>query len=227
MRRSARRREGVFITLEGVEGSGKTTQLGRLARSLKGEGYRVVVTREPGGTPVAERLRAVLLQTARERIRPECEALLILASRSQHVSHVIRPALRRGDIVLCDRFSDSTLAYQGYARGLGLTRLRALDRFATEGLRPDLTLLFDVPVSKGLGRRARERKSLNRLDREHRRFHRRVRSGYLDLAARHPGRIKVIDGRGAPETVAAEVSAIVRSYLKRRVNSARLKKSKR
>ncbi len=176
----------------------------------------MVVTREPGGTPVAERLRAVLLQTARERILPECEALLICASRSQHVAHVIRPALQQGAIVLCDRFSDSTMAYQGYARGLALAALRALDRVATEGLRPDLTLLFDVPVSRGLGRRARERKSQNRLDREHRRFHRRVRSGYLDLAARHPGRIKVIDGRAAPDAVEARVSAIVDSYLSRR-----------
>ncbi len=216
MRQFGSRRRGVLITLEGVEGSGKTTQLGRLARRLKGEGYRVVVTREPGGTPVAERLRAVLLQTARERILPECEALLICASRSQHVAHVIRPALRQGAIVLCDRFSDSTMAYQGYARGLALAALRALDRVATEGLRPDLTLLFDVPVSRGLGRRARERKSQNRLDREHRRFHRRVRSGYLDLAARHPGRIKVIDGRAAPDAVEARVSAIVDSYLSRR-----------
>ncbi len=224
MRRSASRRRGVLITLEGIEGSGKTTQLGRLARWLRGEGYRVVVTREPGGTPVAEKLRSVLLQTARERITPECEALLICASRSQHVAHVIRPALQKGAIVLCDRFSDSTMAYQGYARGLHLARLRALDRLATEGLRPDLTLLFDVPVSKGLRRRARERKSQNRLDREHRRFHRRVRSGYLDLAARHPGRIKVIDGRAKPEAVAARVSAIVGSHLRRQPASHRLKR---
>lgn len=212
--------------MEGVEGSGKTTQLGRLAGRLRGEGYPVLVTREPGGTPVAEKLRALLLQTARERMLPECEALLIFAGRSQHVAHVIRPALRQGAIVLCDRFSDSTLAYQGYARGLDLARLGAFDHFATQGLRPDLTLLFDVPVSRGLGRRARERKGQNRLDREHRRFHRRVRSGYLDLAARHPRRIKVIDGRAAPEAVAARVAAIVHSYLKRRGISSRLKRVK-
>lgn len=225
VRRSAGRRRGVLITLEGVEGSGKTTQLGRLARRLKGKGYPAVVTREPGGTPMAERLRALLLQTTRERMLPECEALLILASRSQHVAHVIRPALRRGAIVLCDRFSDSTLAYQGYARGLGLARLRALDRFATQGLRPDLTLLFDVPVSRGLGRRAGAGKGQNRLDREHRGFHRRVRSGFLDLAARHPGRIKVIDGRAAPDAVAARVTAIVLAYLKRRGIASRVTQS--
>ena len=212
-------RKGVLITFEGIEGSGKTTQLIRLAKLLREDGHRVVETREPGGTPFAERIRDLLLSPAIEPITPECEAFLILACRSQHVAHVIQPALKEGAVVLCDRFSDSTLAYQGHARGLDVQLLRTLNRFATSGLSPDLTLLFDVPVPLGLARRRRHETEQNRLDRESRGFHGQVRKGFLDLAAREPRRIRVVDGSADPEAIAAEVAAIVRLFLQTRRKS--------
>jgi len=213
---------GVLITFEGVEGSGKSTQCARLAKLLREAGYRVLETREPGGTPLAERIRDIFLASTvgakiAEPMTPECEALLVCACRSQHVAHVIEPALREGAVVLCDRFVDSTLAYQGYGRALDLRALRSLNRFATDGLMPDLTLLFDVPVSIGLARRRRERDTeLNRLDREARRFHERVRRGFLKLARSAPRRIKVLDGTHDPETVAVQALAIVHRFLKNR-----------
>lgn len=219
------RRRGVLITFEGMEGSGKTTQCHRLAKLLREEGHRVVETREPGGTPLAERIRDILLGSsdqpdsaparAAEPMTPECEAYLVLACRSQHRVSVIEPALREGAVVLCDRFSDSTLAYQGYGRGLDVGTLRSLNRVATQGLAPDLTLLFDVPVSTGLARRRRE-SDLNRMDRETSRFHERVRRGFLELAARHPRRIKVLDGCADPDRVAGEAAAVVRRFLNKR-----------
>ena len=204
---------GVLITFEGIEGSGKTTQCAQLAKLLREKGYRVLETREPGGTPLAEAIRSIILKSSSEPIAPRCEALLILASRSQHTALVIRPALEAGAVVLCDRFSDSTLSYQGTARGLSRRDLRALGRFATKGMTPDLTLLFDLTVTKGLARRGRHGKTLDRLDQETRKFHERVRKGYLDLAARHPGRIKVIDASPGQETVHAHVSSIVFRFL--------------
>lgn len=214
-------RRGLFLTFEGVEGSGKTTQCQRLAKVLREGGYRVVETREPGGTPFAERIRTILLGSPggplpAEPIAPECEAYLILACRSQHVARVIQPALTEGAVVLCDRFSDSTFAYQGYGRRLDLRTLHTLNRFATGGLAPDLTLLFDIPVQTGLARRRQAELESNRLDRETRQFHERVRRGFLELAAREPRRINVLDGRADPETVAAQVVEIVRRFLKTR-----------
>lgn len=217
MRSGRGRRRGVLITFEGMEGSGKTTQCHRLAKLLREEGHRVVETREPGGTPLAERIREILLGSSdqpAEPMTPECEACLVLACRSQHRMAVIEPALKEGAVVLCDRFSDSTLAYQGYGRGLDLATLRRLDRVATQGLIPDLTLLFDVPVPIGLARRRRE-SDLNRLDREASRFHERVRRGFLALAARHPRRIKVLDGRADPDRITGETAALVRQFFKR------------
>ncbi len=152
-----------------------------------------------------------------------CEALLILASRSQHVATLIRPALEAGNIVLCDRFSDSTLAYQGFARGLDPHALRSIDRFATRSLSPDLTLLLDVPVAKGLARRRRPGKVQDRLDRETRRFHDKVRRGFLRLAVREPGRITTVDAGDDPAPVAARVATIVLAFLKR---SPKVRKSK-
>lgn len=211
---------GLLITVEGVEGSGKSTQCARLAKLLREEGYRVLETREPGGTPFAERIRGLLLarasQLSSETVAPLTEAYLIMATRSQHVAYRIEPALKDGAIVICDRFIDSTLAYQGYGRGLSVQTLLSLNRFATDGLKPDLTLLFDVPVSTGLARRRRERGTeLNRLDLETRRFHERVRRGFLELAQRNPRRIKVLDGKPDPETVTARMAALVRQFLKR------------
>lgn len=223
--RQARPTPGLLLTFEGIEGSGKTTQCARLARRLRAEGYRLLETREPGGTPVAERIRDIFLGTAGrplpEPIAPECEAHLILACRSQHVARVIEPALRDGVIVLCDRFVDSTLAYQGYGRGLPLPALRRLNRFATRGIAPSLTLLFDLPVRTGLARRRRHHGELNRLDREATRFHEKVRQGFLKLAALDRRRIKVVKAAGDPDAVARDVSALVEDFLKQRGKRAR------
>ena len=207
------KRAGTFITLEGIEGSGKTTQASRLYRVLTANGYQVLRTREPGGTPIAERLRVVLLDHSTEPIAPETEALLILAARRQHVDHVIKPALQQGMIVLCDRFFDSTLAYQGYARGLDLTLLRMMNTWATDNLVPDLTLLFDVPVTTGLRRRHHDAAPQNRLDREAERFHRKVRTGFLRLARREPRRIKIVDAAQPPELTGATVEKLVLDWL--------------
>jgi dTMP kinase len=212
--RRGRTKRGAFITLEGIEGSGKSTQALRLCRALSAHGYRPLRTREPGGTLIAERLRAILLDHSTETIAPETEALVILAARCQHVAQVIRPALRQGKIVICDRFVDSTLAYQGYARGLDRKVLRAIHEWATEGLSPDLTVLFNVPVAVGLSRRYRGAGTGNRLDHETERFHRRVRSGFLQLARREPRRIKLVDAAQTPASVAAVVERLVMNWLR-------------
>ena len=210
------RRRGVLITLEGIEGSGKTTQFTRLATFLREEGHNVVETREPGGTPLAEQIRALILSSTSEPMVPRCEALLILASRSQHIAQVIEPALRKSAVVLCDRFIDSTLAYQGYARGLDLAVLRSMNRFAAQGIDPGLTILLNVPVPTGLARRGQHPNVRDRLDLEAARFHAKVHKGYLALAARNPGRIKVVDGRPDPDTVADKVAVLARRFLLRR-----------
>lgn len=211
-------RSGLFITFEGVEGSGKTTQLRRLATLLRQDGYKVVETREPGGTSTAEHIREILLGKpvklpVLEPITPACEVLLVLAARSQHITHVVEPALQAGSIVLCDRFSDSTYAYQGYGRGLDMDLLRKMNRLATNGLEPDLTLLFEVPVAAGLIRRRKFALEQNRLDHETHEFHGKVRRGFLALAAAEPKRIKKIDGLPHPETVAVAVRAVMDEFL--------------
>lgn len=211
------RTAGIFITLEGTEGSGKSTQAARLAQALRAEGHAVLLTREPGGTPAAEQLRAVLLNNHSESLAAETEAFVILAARRQHVDHVIAPALRQGAIVLCDRFVDSTLAYQGYARGLDLKTLRTMNRWATDGLTPDLTLLFDLPVATGLRRRQRDAAGQNRLDREATRFHQHVRSGFLELARKEPRRIKRINAARTPDRIADTVRTLVCEWLETRL----------
>lgn len=205
---------GLFITLEGIEGCGKSTQAKLLGEYLRSLGHVTVETREPGGTPLAEKVRSVLLDRADEPVTAETEAFLVFAARRQHVAQVIEPALARGAIVLCDRFSDSTLAYQGYARGINVRLLERLNRLATHQLTPHLTLLFDLPVATGLARR-RSAAETNRLDRESLRFHQKVRAGFLDLAERHPARMKVVAARGSKETVARAVSRIVTPMLNR------------
>lgn len=211
---------GTFITLEGTEGSGKSTQAARLAQALRAEGHAVLLTREPGGTPAAELLREVLLKNNSESLAAETEAFVILAARRQHVDHVIAPALRQGAIVICDRFIDSTLAYQGYARGLDLKILRTMNRWATGGLAPDLTLLFDLPVATGLRRRQRDAAGQNRLDRETIRFHEHVRSGFLELARKEPRRIKPVHAARTPDRIADDVRTLVFDWLKRRLPRA-------
>jgi dTMP kinase len=207
---------GIFITLEGGEGSGKTTQARRLCDWLTTQGRPVLHTREPGGTLLAERLRGLLLDHSAETIAPETEAWLILAARRQHVDHVIKPALQQGMVVVCDRFSDSTIAYQGYGRGLDLRVLRTMNKWATGNLIPHLTLLFDVPVRIGLTRRRSQRASQNRLDREATQFHQKVRVGFRTLAQQEPRRMVVFDASLPLESVQRNVATVLTHWLKTR-----------
>jgi len=200
--------------VEGVEGCGKSTHAGFLARRLRARGYRVLLTAEPGGSAAGKSIRECLL-TPRGHVGPLAELFLFEADRSQHVREVIRPALARGAIVVCDRFSDSSRAYQGVGRGLGLRLVNAVDRMATGGLRPDLTLLLDVPVRRGV-ERARKRGALTRLDRESLAFHGKVRRAFLNLAARSGGRFHVIGALGPASETAAAVDCAVASALRRK-----------
>jgi len=183
----------MFITLEGPEGSGKTSQLPALAEFLRQEGYAVLVTREPGGTSVGDQIREVLMNLKNVAIVPRTEILLFQAARAQHVEEKIRPALAEGKIVICDRFGDSTLAYQGYGHQTDLKTLRGLIHFATDGLTPDLTLLLDVPVKDGIARKLDNGSEWNRLDAFAEAFHGRVRQGYLTMAQQDPDRWVLID----------------------------------
>lgn len=195
---------GLFITLEGGEGSGKSTQSARLVARLRAAGWDPLVTREPGGTPLAEGIRALLMDPAHQPTAL-AEALLMQASRAQHVSQVIRPALEAGRIVVCDRYADSSLAYQGAGRGLDLAMLAAWNRASTGGLTPQLTLLFDLPAEAGLARREHAPGSTNRIDREPREFHARVQAQFRALAAAEPERWVVIDASASPDTIAESV----------------------
>ena len=201
---------GRFITLEGPDGAGKSVQATRLAASLRAAGATVTLTREPGGTPLGERIREVLLVGDDPPRTAESDALLFNAARSQLVRDVIAPALARGETVICDRFADSTVAYQGYGSGLDKQGLRQLERLATGGLRPDVILLLDLPVVTGLARRARGAPDqLNRFERSlahDQAFHERVRGGYLAMAADDPHRWRVVDASADPKAVAEEIS---------------------
>ena len=192
-----------------MDGSGKTTQAKLLVERLKAGGKRVLATVEPGGTAIGEQIRRVLLDARNQELRPNTELLLYFASRAQNVDETIRPALAEGRIVVCDRFTDSTMAYQGYARGLGAETVHALDRVACGSLAPDLTLLIDIDLETSL-QRARTRnqfsgKTETRMDDQSVEFHRKVRDAYLQIAAAEPKRIRVVDGHGDPAVVAARV----------------------
>lgn len=200
---------GLFITFEGPEGGGKSTQIRRLAAHLSDRSCDVVVTREPGGTPLGESVRELLLGTRHSAMLPETEALLNSAARAQHVAEVIRPALELGKIVLCDRYVDSTLAYQGAGRGLDVDYLSKLQSFATRDLWPDLTILLDVPVEVGMARRVESGEPLNRFDADSRAFHERVRTFFLDTASADPVRWRLVDARAdasAVEQVLLEIT---------------------
>jgi len=205
----------LFLSFEGGEGVGKSAQAARLAETLRTLGREVVLTREPGGTPLAERIRDVLLHTQEVALSPEAQALLFSAARAQHVRDVIRPALAAGSIVLADRFFDSTLAYQGYGHGADLDGLRALTRFAVGALVPHRTFLIDAPVEVTLARLA-ARGDASRWDRFHavdRGFYDRVREGYLRLAAAEPGRFVVVMGDRPEEAIAADIRRQVDALL--------------
>lgn len=203
----------MFITFEGPEGGGKTTQINLLAAYLQECGYRVLATREPGGTRIGDQIRACLHDVNNKEMVPQTELLLYSASRAQLVHEVIRPALAAGILVLCDRFYDSTLAYQGYGRGLDLSQLRRITAFATAGLKPDLTLLFDIDVESGLTRRTVGGEEMNRLDLEALTFHQRVRHGFHALAAAEPARWALIDAGRDPQLVQNDVRRLVMERL--------------
>jgi dTMP kinase len=204
----------LFVTFEGPEGSGKTTQMPLLEEYLKGRGYSVLCAREPGGTPIGEQIRAIILSRDNRSMGDEAEVLLFSAARAQIVAQVIRPALASGAIVLCDRYADSTLAYQGYGLGLDLDALRTITHFATGGLVPDLTFYIDVPVELGLARRRRG--EMNRLDEKEVAYHARVREGYLKMARAEPRRWIVVDGSQSPGHVQRELRAGMNQELTRR-----------
>ncbi len=210
---------GWFITFEGVEGSGKTTQIRVAGEFLREKGLPVVLTQEPGGTPLGDRIREILLNRGGFDISGEAEVFLFAAARVQHTESVILPALTKGQVILCDRFSDATLAYQAYGRGLPLQTVREVCHLASRGISPHLTLLFDLPVETGLKRAFRrinsrdERSREDRFEREHLDFHRRIREGYLAIAREEPGRVKVVDASRDIESIRCEVRLILSSLL--------------
>ena len=209
-----------FITFEGIEGGGKTTQLRLLAEKLRSLGYTVAVTREPGGCAIADRIRDILLDAGNSAMKPTTELLLYAAARAQHVSEVIVPALGRGDIVLCDRYTDATVAYQGYGRMLDHAVIAELNRLAAGGVEPQITVLIDCPVEIGLTRAMSRINSCQgareeRFELESLQFHQRVRNGYLKLADEAKDRCIVIDGAGNIDATSAAVTAAVLPRLAR------------
>jgi len=203
---------GLFITLEGPEGAGKSTNREYLAERLRAEGIEVLLTREPGGTPLAEKIREVLLATGDEVMHPDTELLLVFAARAQHLAEVIHPALARGAVVICDRFTDSTYAYQGAGRGLSLARIATLESFVQGELRPHLTLVFDLPVEVGLAR-ASARGRLDRFELEGRAFFEAVRAAYLQRAQVAPSRYCLLDAAQPLEQVQQAIDALLPKLL--------------
>ena len=218
-------RPGLFISLEGGEGGGKSTQAGKLRAWVTGHGYPVIHTREPGGTSIAEAVRRILLHP-RGKIAPMTELLLYEAARAQHLAEVVLPALTQNQVVVCERYTDATEAYQGYGRGLSLPSIRRLNQIATGGLRPDLTILLDVPVGRGLSaartlskplaKGSVSRRGGDRMEQESLGFHRKVRAGYLALARREPKRFLVVSWGGTVDEVHAAITTRVGRLLDRR-----------
>lgn len=202
----------MFITFEGPEGSGKSTHIPDVAEFLRAAGYDVLTTREPGGTSIGDQIREVLMSMKNQELQPRTEILLFLAARAQLVEEVIKPALQDGKIILCDRYGDSTLAYQGYGHGLDLDILRSMLDFATAGLKPDLTILLDIDVSEGL-KRKRNKDEWNRMDAFEVSFHDRVRLGYYALMEAEPDRWQVIDTARPREIVQQDIRQVVLAKL--------------
>jgi dTMP kinase len=210
---------GTFITFEGIDGSGKSTQLRMLASDLRVKGYDVLTTLEPGGTPLGRRLRAAFLETE-ESVDPLAELLLFAADRAQHVRFLIKPKLAEGKIVISDRYADATFAYQGAGRGFPKDTVNEVIRLATDGLKPDLTLFFDLPVETALARtKSRQDENgepKNRMDDEEADFYRRVREAYLEIAALEPERFRTVNAALSLEEIHAQVSALVTDFLENR-----------
>ena len=206
---------GLFITFEGTDGAGKTTQIQRLSTELRQTGYDICLTREPGGTPISEQIRDMLLNPDHGEMAATTELLLYAASRAQHVSEIIKPALESGKIVISSRFADAMVVYQGYGRGLDLERINRLNRIATDGVTPDVTFVLDLPVEIGLQRVQKSRGGLDRLEREKIDFHQRLRDGYRALAEQEPQRLKLVDAQASPEQVYAQIEAAIQPLLQK------------
>jgi dTMP kinase len=211
----------LFITFEGVEGSGKTSQIQRLKKYLTQKGIPCKVTREPGGCPIGEKVRKILLDPDHREMVPETELFLYEAARAQHVKEVLKPLLKKRGIILCDRFCDATLAYQGYGRRLDLKWIDRLNRLSSQGIKPDVTFLLDCPSVVGLNRALQRNRTLKqereeRFEREEIQFHRRVRKGYLAIARKEPHRVKVIDTREGEEKVFEKIRKIVDNLIERK-----------
>lgn len=211
---------GAFITFEGIEGCGKTSQIAMLGDHLTKEGYSVVITREPGGTSLGESVREILLNARNRSMCLLTELLLVEASRHQHVQEVLMPSLQAGKVVLCDRFSDATVAYQGFGRGLDRGMIELINSWSTEGLKPDLTILLDCPVEEGIDRsldRLRKEGKIegeSRFEKEGLEFHTRVREGYLEIARKEPHRLRLLSAIHSPERIHEEIVEIVEKWLK-------------
>ena len=218
----------LFITFEGVEGSGKTTQIQRLKGYLTERGISCVITREPGGSPISEKIRKILLDPVHREMAPLTELLLYEAARAQHVEEVIAPFLKKGGVVICDRFSDASIAYQGYGRGVDLKLIESLSRLSSKKIKPDITFLMDCPSKVGLKRaihrnKAEGQEREGRFELEKIEFHQRVRRGYLSLAKKEQRRFKIIDTRQGEEKVFQEIKTVVDEMIKtRRVKGARI-----
>ncbi|MBI2082515.1 MAG: dTMP kinase [Deltaproteobacteria bacterium] len=209
-------KKGLFITFEGGEGTGKTTQIKNLAGWLKKKRRPFLITREPGGTVFADQIRSLLLDPKNKGMDRHLELLLYLIARQDHVTQKIRPALKKGKVVLCDRFTDATLAYQGYGRGLSVQWLKRLNDVATGGLKPDLTFLFDIPISVGLGRARNHhsRQGQDRFEREKNLFHQKVRRGYLTLARQEKKRFRIVDTRRPKPEVSKKLIRYLQEVLR-------------
>lgn len=203
---------GKFITFEGSEGSGKSTQSELLYRYLKTKGYKAIYLREPGCTRISEKIRDILLDAKNTSMQPVCETLLYMAARAQLVDKVIRPALLQGKLVICDRFLDSTLAYQGYGLGIDIRTIKCIGDFATQGIKPDLTIFLDLPVKDGLKYRHGVK---DRIEKRSLNYHARVRNGYLEMAARQPRRIKVVKIQKDKRATQENIRRITDNFLRR------------
>jgi len=212
----------MFITLEGPDGSGKTAQIQPLADFLSDQGFSVFTAREPGGTPIGDDIRAILMDMKNAKMQPSTETLLFCAARAQLVREIVQPRLKKGDTVILDRYADSTLAYQGYGHQNDLDLIRSVLKFATGGLKPDLTFLLDIDPEVGLRRRKESGEEWNRLDAYQLAYHRRVRQGYLEMATQEPERWRVVDASQPPAVVQSSIQENILSYLS---NLSKLSKS--